>query len=134
MASIGRPAADCSSAATGGGGAAGAFGGLSAAALLIFSSLALTSGASAATAEDLKRGEDLLIRHCARCHAVGRTGDSARPDAPAFRVLGKRYPIDSLEESLGEGIMSGHPDMPDISFEGEDVGAIVDYLKSIQMR
>jgi len=97
--------------------------------------LALMSAAAAApSAEDLKYGEDLLITHCGSCHATGRTDASRRADAPPFRVLGQRYPIDSLEESLGEGIMSGHPDMPEISFGADDVGAIVDYLKSIQTR
>jgi mono/diheme cytochrome c family protein len=82
----------------------------------------------------LKRGEELVTKNCGQCHAVGRTGNSPRPDAPAFRVLGQRYPLDSLEESLGEGIMSGHPDMPEMSFESDDVGAIIDYLKSIQAK
>jgi cytochrome c5 len=39
-----------------------------------------TFGQSAA-AQDLKRGEALLARNCASCHAVGRTGDS-----PAIRI------------------------------------------------
>lgn len=94
--------------------------------------LALLSQAS--FADDLKQGEALLTRDCSRCHAVGLTGNSPRPDAPAFRTLGTRYPIDSLEEALGEGIMSGHPDMPEIRYDADEVGAIVDYLKSIQRR
>ena len=81
---------------------------------------------------DLKRGETLLTRDCARCHAVGASGASPRPDAPAFRTLGTRYPIDSLEEALGEGIVSGHPDMPEFRFDADEVGAIIDFLKSIQ--
>lgn len=85
-----------------------------------------------AAAQDAKQGETLLARDCGRCHAVGRTGDSAHKFAPAFRSLGKRYPIESLEEALGEGIMSGHPDMPEFKFEAGDVGAIIAYLKSIQ--
>jgi hypothetical protein len=28
--------------------------------------------------------------------------------------------------------MSGHPDMPEFSFDADDVGAIIDYLNSIQ--
>ena len=71
----------------------------------------------AAIAQNLKRGEELLTRNCASCHAVGRTGDSPHKFAPPFRTLGQRYPIDSLEEALGEGIMSGHPDMPEFSFD-----------------
>jgi len=89
---------------------------------------------AAADDTQLKQGQALLTQHCARCHAVGRTGDSARPDAPAFRTLGTRYPIESLEEALGEGIMTGHPDMPEMSFDAEQVGAIIAYLKSIQTR
>jgi len=88
----------------------------------------------AVAAEDLKRGEELLTKSCASCHAVGRTGDSPRKEAPAFRTLGQRYPIESLEEALGEGVMSGHPDMPEFSFDAGDVGAIIAYLKSIQQR
>jgi cytochrome c len=49
-----------------------------------------------------------------------------------FRTLAKRYPVEFLEEALGEGIISGHPDMPEFRFSGKDVGAIVIYLKSIQ--
>jgi mono/diheme cytochrome c family protein len=82
--------------------------------------------------QDVKRGETLLTRDCGRCHAVARTGDSPRQDAPAFRTLGRLYPVDSLEEALGEGIMSGHPDMPEFKFDADDVGAIIAYLKSIQ--
>lgn len=84
--------------------------------------------------DDLKRGEALLQTNCARCHAIGRTGTSPNKDAPAFRTLGQRYPIESLEEALGEGIVSGHPDMPEMSFDADDVGAIIAYLNSIQQR
>ena len=83
--------------------------------------------------EDLKRGETLLARACGSCHAVGR-GDSPVKNAPAFRTLGQRYPVESLEEALGEGFMSGHPDMPEFEFDAHDVGAIIAYLESIQQR
>ena len=88
----------------------------------------------AAGAADVKRGEELLTKTCASCHAVGRSGESPHKFAPVFRNLGQRYPIESLEEALGEGIMSGHPDMPEFKFDADDVGAIIAYLKSIQQR
>ena len=88
----------------------------------------------AGAAENLKLGEALLTKNCGSCHAVGRSGDSADKAAPAFRNLGTRYPIESLEEALGEGIMSGHPDMPEFSFDADEVGAIIAYLKSIQRK
>ena len=90
------------------------------------------AAAPAAAAADLKHGEELLQTNCASCHAVGRTGDSPHKYAPAFRTLGQRYPIESLEEALGEGIVSGHPDMPEFKFDADDVGDIIAYLKSIQ--
>ena len=67
-----------------------------------------------------------------RDDGIGRTDASRHPQAPLFRRLSKRYPIESLEEALGEGIISGHPDMPEFVFESADVGAIIAYLKSIQ--
>jgi len=97
-------------------------------------SVLLLTTAPAADEAQLKQGQALLTQNCARCHAIGRTGESARPDAPVFRSLSVRYPIESLEEALGEGIMTGHPDMPEISFDAEQVGAIIAYLKSIQTR
>jgi cytochrome c len=101
-------------------------------AVLLAAGLGLASIRHAAAANDPKRGETLLTRDCSPCHTVGRAGDSPRKDAPAFRTLGKRYPIESLEEALGEGIMSGHPDMPEFKYDADDVGGIIAYLKSIQ--
>jgi cytochrome c len=81
-----------------------------------------------------KRGEALVSRHCSMCHATGRTGTSPHAEAPPFRTLGRKYPVSSLEEALGEGVISGHPDMPEFKFPPGDVGAIVAYLTSIQER
>jgi mono/diheme cytochrome c family protein len=103
-----------------------------AAALLL--AVALRPAGAAGDPDQIKRGEELLQRDCARCHAIGPTGASPHPEAPAFRTLGRRYPIESLEESLAEGIMSGHPDMPEFEFDAADVGAIIAYLNSIQQR
>ena len=49
-------------------------------------------------------------------------------------MLARRYPIEELEEALGEGIVTGHPHMPEFCFGADDVGAIIAYLKSIQER
>jgi mono/diheme cytochrome c family protein len=86
------------------------------------------------SASSLKRGEALLARNCARCHATGAAGQSPHPDAPPFRTLSRKYPIDGLAEALGEGLSVGHLDMPEFTFEPGDVGAIIVYLKSIQER
>ena len=80
------------------------------------------------------RGESLLNTNCARCHAIGRSGASPHPEAPPFRTLSRRFKIEGLAEALAEGIFTGHPDMPEFVFEPDEVGAIIEYLKSIQQR
>jgi cytochrome c len=81
---------------------------------------------------DQQKGLTILRAHCARCHAVGRTGASPFKPAPPFRTLHLRYPIESLEESLAEGIITGHPAMPEFRFDPEQVGDIITYLKSLE--
>ena len=79
-----------------------------------------------------QRGRTILTDNCSRCHAVGRSGSSPHREAPLFRTLGQRYPIDTLAETLAEGLFTGHPDMPEFVFEIRDVRAILAYLQSIQ--
>ena len=43
----------------------------------------------------------------------------------------RRYPAESIEEALAEGIVSGHPDMPEFVFEPAEIDAIVAYLDSL---
>jgi cytochrome c len=81
-----------------------------------------------------RRGEALLAKNCAKCHAIGRTGASPHPEAPPFRTLSRKYPIEGLAEALAEGISVGHPDMPEFVFDPDEIGAILAYLKSIQER
>jgi mono/diheme cytochrome c family protein len=99
---------------------------------------ALTAVALAQGTADLtpreRRGEALLARLCSGCHAIGRTGTGAHPEAPLFRALSRRYKIEALEEALAEGLISGHPDMPEFRFSAEEVGEVVAYLNAIQER
>ena len=78
------------------------------------------------------QGERIAQERCAACHAVGRTGASPRAGAPAFRDLHNRYPVDQLAESLAEGIVTGHPDMPEVSFDQAEVAALIAYLRSLE--
>jgi mono/diheme cytochrome c family protein len=103
---------------------------------LAFALLAAALMPVAALAQDRSRaereGEALLVKNCARCHATGRSGVSTHPEAPAFRTLSRKYPIDGLAEALAEGFSVGHPDMPEFVFEVDEVRAILAYLHSIQ--
>ena len=104
---------------------------LALAASLVFAAFHDTA-AQAAEKGLADKGEVLVRQNCSRCHAIGKEGQSPHPPAPPFRTLGQRYPIDDLSESLAEGIVSGHPDMPIFVFSPTDVEAIIQYLKSIQ--
>lgn len=78
------------------------------------------------------KGEVIVRENCSRCHAVGPEGVSPNPEAPPFRTLSKNYPIEDLAESLAEGIVSGHPEMPIFVFDPHQIDAIIAYLESIQ--
>ncbi len=52
--------------------------------------------------------------------------------APPFRDLHKRYPVENLQEALGEGIATGHVAMPEFRFEPKQVDEIIDYLKKLE--
>ena len=84
----------------------------------------------AATSE--ARGQAIVASHCASCHAIGASGDSAAPEAPPFRLLSRNYRIASLEEALAEGISVGRPAMPEFQFSPDDVDSVVAYLQSVQ--
>jgi mono/diheme cytochrome c family protein len=81
--------------------------------------------------EDAKlaaRGKALLSEQCSKCHQVEASGASPLAIAPPFHELMKRYAPEDLEEALGEGLSSGHPAMPEFTFEPEEIAAIVTFL------
>lgn len=86
---------------------------------------------SAGDESRLAYGRSLIEENCSRCHAVASTDESTHPEAPAFRNLSQRYPIETLEEALGEGISTGHPDMPEFIAEPEQIDAIIAYIESL---
>lgn len=99
---------------------------------LVFASL-LISLASASFADDLvDLGHEIAQTNCARCHAIGKTGTSTHPEAPPFRTLSSRYPIEALDEAFAEGIRVGHKDMPVFTPTPEQAGALLAYLELIQ--
>lgn len=96
--------------------------------------LALTLSPHSAQAQDevLIKGEALLTKNCARCHALGATGDSAHAQAPPFRQVVTRYPLDDLAEALAEGLSTGHPDMPEFVFQPSEIDAILAFLGELK--
>lgn len=91
-----------------------------------------TWAAPALAADQLAEGEKILRDNCSRCHAIGKEDASPHDQAPPFRNVMKIYGAESLEEALAEGLVTGHPDMPEFVFPPEQVGAIVAYLHSLE--
>lgn len=80
----------------------------------------------------IDHGRAIVEFNCSGCHGVHRTGLSRNVAAPLFRDVVKRYPLDNLAEALAEGIMTGHPDMPQFVFRPEEIGAILSYLATLK--
>lgn len=87
---------------------------------------------ASAAAEEVEAGRLLVQENCARCHAVGRSGESVMEEAPPFRRLHTRYPIEYLAEALAEGISVGHKEMPPFQFEPIQIKELLAYLKSLE--
>ena len=83
--------------------------------------LALLALGSVAQAQALlpseQRGFTFVKLHCARCHSIDKVTDSSLKIAPPFRTRHRRYPVEGLEEALGEGIVTGHPTMPEFKLD-----------------
>ena len=107
-----------------------------AAALLGAGALALLACVLAVPAhafdQQVSRGRTLARAECARCHAVERMGTSPLPQAPPFRTLHERYPVEELAEALTEGIRTGHPTMPEFRFDPDEAMALIAYMRSME--
>jgi mono/diheme cytochrome c family protein len=93
-------------------------------------------GLSAASAQTLspreQRGLTFVQTNCARCHAIGKLGSSPIAEAPPFRTLHNSYPVESLAEALAEGIMTGHPSMPEFRLDPGQAQDVISYLKTLE--
>jgi len=83
---------------------------------------------------DTEAGRRFAETNCARCHAVGSAGASPLEAAPLFRTFATRWPLESIEEALAEGIVTGHPDMPVFELTPEQIADLIGYLATIQQK
>jgi len=98
----------------------------------VFAALAACSGPQSAEPPLVEQGREIAQANCASCHALDAASGSPHEDAPPFRTLSDRYPVDSLQEALAEGIVVGHADMPEFSFDPDEVDALIAFLESLQ--
>lgn len=93
--------------------------------------LVMTSSALAITPAE-QRGKTFVLTHCSRCHAIDKASPSPLKIAPPFRELHKKYPIETLQEALAEGISTGHPTMPEFRLDPDQINDVLSYLKSLE--
>jgi cytochrome c len=89
-------------------------------------------GSAPATAANVQQGKRLAMTYCAKCHAIDKVSPSPLTIAPPFRTLHERYPVEMLQEALAEGIVTGHPSMPQFSFDADQVGDFIAFLKTLE--
>jgi cytochrome c len=94
--------------------------------------VAISSPAWAQQPPSVQRGANLAHANCARCHSIDKVTESPFKLAPPFRTLRERYPVEDLEEPLAEGIVTGHPNMPEFRFGPDQIGDFIAFLKSLE--
>jgi mono/diheme cytochrome c family protein len=80
----------------------------------------------------IQRGLLFVRTHCAACHAIDRVSPSPLAVAPPLRDLHKRYPVEALEEAFAEGIITGHPSMPEFRLDPGQIDDVIAFLKSLE--
>lgn len=103
--------------------------------VVAFAILALpqrAAGSEQALSPAAQRGLVFVRTNCSRCHSIDKVSPSPLSVAPPFRTLHERYPVESLQESLGEGIVTGHPSMPEFQLDPGQIADVIAYLKSLE--
>ena len=93
--------------------------------------LILTAPVLAASPAE-QRGKTFALTNCARCHSIDKVTASPLKIAPPFRTLHNRYPVETLAEALAEGIVTGHPTMPEFRLEPDQINDLLSYLKTLE--
>ena len=100
--------------------------------LLMALCLALPSVAVAQMSPSEQRGQTFVRANCSNCHATDRVSSSSLKVAPPFRELHLRYPVESLQEALVEGVRTGHPNMPEFQLDPDQASDVIAYLKTLE--
>jgi cytochrome c len=97
-----------------------------------FGFLALVLLPIAPSQANIQQGRNLARLYCMKCHSIDKVSPSPLRIAPPFRTLHERYPIESLQEALAEGIVTGHPSMPEFQFDPDQINDLLQFLKSLE--
>jgi mono/diheme cytochrome c family protein len=81
-------------------------------------------------ADDIAEGKALAELNCGRCHALGSTGNSPFKEAPPFRTIHEGFAEGELEAALNEGLVVGHPAMPQWVMTPEQARQLAAFIMS----
>jgi mono/diheme cytochrome c family protein len=102
---------------------------------LCFAILQLAATSDALGSTTVERGKLFAQQNCARCHAIGPTGQSPYGPAPPFRTLHERYDVGDLAEAFAEGIIVAHQggrQMPQFMLQPDQIDDLIAFLRSVQ--
>ncbi len=110
------------------------------AAMLISGLALLTAGCATSDAPptsppsdfSVGRGRFIAETQCAGCHAVGQTGESRAPTAPAFRNIRMRYNLITFQRRMAQVGDDGHYEMPGFNLDPADVDDIAAYIETFK--
>ena len=73
----------------------------------------------------------ILVKNCARCHAIEAMGDSPLAKAPPLRGVAKRYEPIYLDDVLAKAISTKDKQLPQFTFEPDQIAAMTAYLSAL---
>ncbi len=94
--------------------------------------MALGGNAGAKTGDSpAVAGYEILVKNCARCHAIEAMGDSPMATALPLREIAKRYEPVYLDDVLTTAIPAKHEQLPQFNFTRDQIAAMADYLSAL---
>lgn len=90
-----------------------------------------TSPVSASDPAPLDPGQRIAMVYCEGCHAVGRTDDSRRSDAPALRSLPASWNYLILRRHLRRPDAETPEEMQGLNLSDSDLEDLSDYLDTL---
>jgi hypothetical protein len=54
------------------------------------------------------------------------------PEAPPFQAIARKHPVEALAEAFAEGIVTGHPAMPQFILEPAEIDAVLAHLRQLR--
>jgi cytochrome c len=94
--------------------------------------LCASTSALAQSSPAAQRGLTFVRVHCAECHAISKVGESPLTIAPPFHTLHLKFPIESLRRRLSEGIIAGHPTMPQFRLDADQLADVIAYIETLE--